>query len=66
MVIVQLRGGETVQVDGGASVRTHMRRPIDPPTYGAGNALEVLLVCDIVGEVLREFDRSKVKQYIVN
>ena len=66
MVIVQLRGGETVQVDGGASVRMHVRRPIDPPTYGAGDALEVLLVCDIVGEVLREFDQRQVRQYIVN
>ena len=65
MVIVHLQGGETVQVDGGAAVRVLTRRPTDPPTYGAGDALEVLLVCDLLGEVLREFDRTQVREYVI-
>ena len=65
MVIVRLVDGQTAQIDGGASVWLHTRRPADPPTYGAGNAREVLLVCDVAGDVLSEFDRSQVSQYVI-
>jgi hypothetical protein len=65
MIIVRMKDGQTVQVDGGSYVRTHARRPNDPPTFGAGDAREVLLVYDIAGDILGEFDRVKVSEYVI-
>jgi hypothetical protein len=66
MVIVWLRDGQALQVDGGTSVRVHTRRPTDPPTYGAGDAREVFLVCGLAGGVLREFDGSLIRHYVID
>jgi len=66
MIIVRMKDGQTVQVDGGTFVRTHARRPTDPPTLGAGDAREVLLVFNVAGEIVGEFDRGRVSEYVIN
>ena len=66
MVIVRLKTGQIERVDGGASVRVDRKGEDDPPAYGVGGATEVLLVLDEVGEVLREFDNSQVRDYTVD
>ena len=65
MIVVRLKDGQTVQVDGGTHVRTHRRRPTDPPTFGAGDAREVLIVFDVAGEIVGEFDRGRVSEYVI-
>jgi hypothetical protein len=66
MIIVRMKDGQTVQVDGGTYVRTHTRRPTDPPTLGAGDAREVLLVFDLAGDILGEFDRGAISEYVIS